>query len=689
MITLLSRCFAVILLLATTLHAQVPQLINYQGRVVVDGVNFDGAGQFKFALVNASGSTSYWSNDGSSVAGGEPTNAVTLAVSKGLYSVLLGDATLANMTIVPAIVFANGDVHLRVWFNDGVTGFQQLTPDRRIAAVGYAMMAESVVDGSISAAKIADGAMTTSKLANGAITTAKLADGAVTALKIADGAVTGLKIAGGAIGSLQMADGAVTTSKIGTGAVGGIHIASGAIGSSNIAPGAVTQAALAPGTIGLSQLAKPVQSGRITSFPNAYFGAGDLTTTFPVSFNSTPVVAVASVDVSSSSPAQLSLSSVTTSGFSGSFSTGTPPFFGTLDIDGNDISVSPVIISNGNPSCAVVEGDQILSFARASDSNGSVVPWSRSSAILVTSNQLSIPDAAIVSSNPALAFFESVKGLKFTRATNQDGSAWVPPIVIDSTITSVVNLYSYYITKQVSLAVVSGNPAVGYYDETNGNLKFVRATTATGTAWGTPLVVQSSGDVGAFPQLLVVSGNPAIAYYDVTARNVMFVRATDATGTTWGTPVIVCNGGGVGRSLSLGIVNGNPAATFYDVGTTDLKYVRANDVNGETWATPVTPDSAGDVGVYASLAVIDGNPAIAYHEDQLDDIKFVRANDANGGTWGRPLTIATEGFVGTHISLTMVNGRPAIRWINQSTEAAVFCRSILPTLTINWMAQEP
>jgi hypothetical protein len=40
------------LFLAGNLHAQVPQLINYQARVAVGGVNFDGPGQFKFALVN-------------------------------------------------------------------------------------------------------------------------------------------------------------------------------------------------------------------------------------------------------------------------------------------------------------------------------------------------------------------------------------------------------------------------------------------------------------------------------------------------------------------------------------------------------------------------------------------------------------------------------------------------------------
>ena len=199
-------------LLAGSLPAQVPQLLNYQGRVAVGATNFDGAGAFRFALVNAgvnasvqatatavrtggfitsvtvtnggagygvapvvtlsggggtgataqatvaggvvteitvlnagSGYTSlptvgiaappasltyttYWSNDGTSTAGAQPAAAVTLTVTKGLYAVLLGDASLTNMTTLPAGVFANADVRLRVWFNDGVNGSQLLTP---------------------------------------------------------------------------------------------------------------------------------------------------------------------------------------------------------------------------------------------------------------------------------------------------------------------------------------------------------------------------------------------------------------------------------------------------------------------------------------------------------------------------------------------------------------------------------
>jgi hypothetical protein len=124
-----------------TTQGAVPQQLNHQGRVAVNGVNFDGNGQFKFALVNADGSVSYWSNDGSSSAGSQPTAPVTLAVTKGLYSVLLGNTTLANMTALIPSALDNDDVRLRIWFNDGSRGFQLITPDQRLAAAPYAVLA--------------------------------------------------------------------------------------------------------------------------------------------------------------------------------------------------------------------------------------------------------------------------------------------------------------------------------------------------------------------------------------------------------------------------------------------------------------------------------------------------------------------------------------------------------------------
>lgn len=166
-----SLFLAAALALAPDLPAQPPAQLNYQGRVAVDGVNFDGVGQFKFALTNADGSVTHWSNDGTSSAGSEPGTAVSLAVVKGLYSVALGDLAIAGMTAVPTNVFAQANLRLRVWFNDGLHGFQLLTPDQPLTAAGYAVLAGNVPDGSISGPKLAPGAVGSANLAPGVLAT--------------------------------------------------------------------------------------------------------------------------------------------------------------------------------------------------------------------------------------------------------------------------------------------------------------------------------------------------------------------------------------------------------------------------------------------------------------------------------------------------------------------------------------
>ncbi len=207
-----------LLLAAATLHADPS--IPYQGRVTVSGTNFDGPGQFKFALIDGlkvfvqatasatvsggmvtaitvtnagagyssapsvtfsggSGSgaaatatendgeitvtlagggsgytaaptvtisappqplpVTYWSNDSTSVAGGPPTGHVALAVNKGLFSVHLGRSNGMDAIPVSAIHAAaqEGGAYLRVWFSDGLNGFQLLTPDQFIAPSVY------------------------------------------------------------------------------------------------------------------------------------------------------------------------------------------------------------------------------------------------------------------------------------------------------------------------------------------------------------------------------------------------------------------------------------------------------------------------------------------------------------------------------------------------------------------------
>jgi hypothetical protein len=141
----------------------------------MNNTNFGGTGQFKFALVNNNGTVTFWSNDGSSVAGSQPAAAVSLPVANGLVMTILGDTSIANMTALPASAFVNADVRLRVWFNGG-SGFQQLTPDQRIVSVGYALMAGNVPDGSITAAKLAPGVLNPVNFPANSVGSTQLAD---------------------------------------------------------------------------------------------------------------------------------------------------------------------------------------------------------------------------------------------------------------------------------------------------------------------------------------------------------------------------------------------------------------------------------------------------------------------------------------------------------------------------------
>jgi hypothetical protein len=133
--------------------ATVPTTVSFQGTVSSNGQPFNGTGYFKFAIVNTAGSQAFWANDGSNLltAPFTPTAAVPLSVTNGVFNVLLGDISQSGMSepLAPA-VFNAPDRAVRVWFDDGVHGFQQLSPDAPLASVPFAFSAQALngLDGS-------------------------------------------------------------------------------------------------------------------------------------------------------------------------------------------------------------------------------------------------------------------------------------------------------------------------------------------------------------------------------------------------------------------------------------------------------------------------------------------------------------------------------------------------------------
>ncbi|MGC9941674.1 MAG: tail fiber domain-containing protein [Verrucomicrobiota bacterium] len=88
--------------------------------------------------------TPAWSNDGTSTSGNDPqpSAAVSVSVSNGLFTVLLGNSSLSNMTAIPGSIFQTPNLQLLIWFNDGTHGFS-LLPPQILTATPYAVQAQS------------------------------------------------------------------------------------------------------------------------------------------------------------------------------------------------------------------------------------------------------------------------------------------------------------------------------------------------------------------------------------------------------------------------------------------------------------------------------------------------------------------------------------------------------------------
>ena len=174
----------------TTAHAQVPSLVNYQGKLINGSNLVNGTVNIGFLLYTNStgGSALFFETD------------ANVPVVDGLYATMIGDNPSAGTL---AAVLTNDAVYLEVQVN-GTT----LLPRERMASVSYALLAGGVTNGAIIGSMLSDGVITGAKLATNAVTGDKIADGSVSNADLAVSAVTSDKIAEGAIKSGDLEDAA-------------------------------------------------------------------------------------------------------------------------------------------------------------------------------------------------------------------------------------------------------------------------------------------------------------------------------------------------------------------------------------------------------------------------------------------------------------------------------------------------
>jgi hypothetical protein len=190
---------------------------------------------------------------------------------------------------------------------------------------------------------------------------------------------------------------------------------------------------------------------------------------------------------------------------------------------------------------------------------------------------------------------------------------------------------------------------ISYYDETNGDLRYVRRI---GSGW-LITIVDTPGDVGMYTSLELDQFNrPHISYYKQSTGDLKYAYYDGNAFQT--TTVDHLRRTGLYTSMVLDS-NNTPHISYYEKDQGALKYAVLNG----------TLDNAGDVGLYTSIALDpDDNPSISYYDKTRGDLKLIRFN---GTAWEAPRIIDAGGNVGLYTSLAIGgNGVPHISYFDKT-----------------------
>ena len=351
---------------------------------------------------------------------------------------------------------------------------------------------------------------------------------------------------------------------------------------------------------------------------------------------------------------------------------------GFYDYFNEEFVVSHTYVDPGNYVARVRLEDDEGAFGTA-ELNIEIVDWGSSQTIDNSGDVGSHSSLAIVNGRPAISYFdETNKNLKYVRALDANGSSWGAPETLD---TDYAGQYS-------SLVVVNGFPAICYYRSSGQRaLKYIRAMDSDGTSWGSSQVIASSNE-GNYCSMAIVNGNPAISYIGLSNNSMNFARAADENGDSWNTSVRIDPIEDCSNPSNLLVVNGNPAVCYRASSPQKFIYSRASNADGTAWNTLTLTSNASD-GLYTSLAIVNGNPAIAFiRNGSPRKFYYRRAMDADGSSWNPVKIFETIGDYGGYVSLAVINGVPAISYYTAGVLENLTYRAAMDADGIVWGAPQ-
>jgi hypothetical protein len=557
-----------------------PVVVSYQGYVRVNGNPFNGIGHFKFAVVDAVGTTSYWSNNGSSTGGGEPTGTVTLTVTNGLFSVLLGESPMESLT---ADVFSAPDRLLRVWFSsDGGTNYSQLTPDRTIASVPYAYVADVAGD-------------------------ADLLDG----LDSLDFALAGHDHDGVYAEIAHNHDALYAalshTHEALYAAIGHNHDAAyvndnaGEVGDADILAGALSpDRILGTAWTGSNDGSSTGLDADLLDGQQSNYYQRQVSGTCP---NGYAVLAILSDGTVACEPVEarpvFARTTLDSDGFVGSFTSI------TIGEDGLGL-ISYFDATNGD-----------LKVAHCSDAacTSTTVTRLDSGGVVGEFNSITIGTDGL----GLISYYDATNGdLKVAHCSD---AACTSATITTLDSGGVVGEYTSIIIGADGLGLIS------YRDGTNGDLKVAHCSnTVCNTA--TYSTLDSGGDVGYFTSITIgADGLGLISYYDITNGDLKVAHCSDIACTA-ATITTLDSGGNAGYYISITIgVDGLGLISYMNFSDGDLKVAHCSDT-ACTSAMITTLDSSGNVGLYTSITIgAEGLGLISYFDGTKYDLKVAHCSN--------------------------------------------------------------
>ena len=138
----------------TILSAKIPYLINYQGKLMENGVPVNGSHNIVFRIYDApTDGTLIWEGD-----------VQTVQITNGLFSAYIGETTAVGSPIAFSnIDWGAGDKYLEIQIDTDT-----MQPRERLTSVAYALFAKDIEDNSVTSSKIVDGTITDADISGSA-----------------------------------------------------------------------------------------------------------------------------------------------------------------------------------------------------------------------------------------------------------------------------------------------------------------------------------------------------------------------------------------------------------------------------------------------------------------------------------------------------------------------------------------